>query len=508
MAPSHASAAAECFAAARSMFNCVVGQLADPSAASWTHDHLEDILTDQGRELLRLLFQAYLDLLAFREEQAVADVRRARGGVAGGDGIFRRRVETGHQRLLATVFGTVTVTRCAWRAPGAGNVHPADAALSLPVGRHSHGLARLAVAEAVRGSFDTARTAITARCGKVAGKRQLEQLVQWAAADIDAFYAQMTPVPRTAEELLVLSVDGKGIAMIPRALRPAAQKAAARRTTVFRTRLASGEKNCRKRMATLGVVYDAAPAPRRPHDVIAVPGGRHGRRQPRPGPRAIGKWLHGSVIRDPGQVVTEVFGQAEARDPAHIRTWVVLVDGARHQLELIQAEAARRKVPIHIVIDLVHVLEYLWKAAWCLHAPGDSAAEDWVATHALALLAGHAGQVTTAVGVQAAAAGLDADHRAGIDACIRYISNNIHHLCYDQALEKGWPISTGVIEGAARHLIADRFDLAGARWGLAGAEALLKLRALTTNGDLGTYWRFHTTQEHHRHYQDGYALIA
>jgi hypothetical protein len=82
-----------------------------------------------------------------------------------------------------------------------------------------------------------------------------------------------------------------------------------------------------------------------------------------------------------------------------------------------------------------------------------------------------------------------------------YLTNNADHLHYDQALEKGWPIATGVIEGAARHLVADRFDLAGARWGLAGAEALLKLRALTANGDLDTYWRFHLDREHHRVHQ-------
>jgi hypothetical protein len=88
--------------------------------------------------------------------------------------------------------------------------------------------------------------------------------------------------------------------------------------------------------------------------------------------------------------ITAAFGQAEARDPGHLRTWVVLVDGDRHQIELIQAEAARRKAAVHLVIDLVHVLEYLWAAAWCFHARDDPAAEGWVAVQALAVLAGRA----------------------------------------------------------------------------------------------------------------------
>jgi hypothetical protein len=199
------------------------------------------------------------------------------------------------------------------------------------------------------------------------------------------------PVPCTSEVLLVLRADGKGIVMRPEGLRPANRKAAAgkkRGRSVFRTRLASGEKPCRKRMAALACVYDAAPAPRRPHDVIAVPGGRSDQREVRRGPYAEAKWLTGPVARDAKDVIRAAFGQAEARDPGHLRTWVVLVDGDRHQIELIQAEAARRKAAVHLVIDLVHVLEYLWAAAWYFHARDDPAAEDWVAVQALAVLAG------------------------------------------------------------------------------------------------------------------------
>jgi hypothetical protein len=493
------AAAVDCFAAAKNMFNYLVGQLADPQAGSLTHDRLEELLAEQGRELLRQLLQAHLDLRARSERRAAGCARVDGIGVVGADGVRRRRLESGHHRLLATVFGTVTVTRCAWRGPGVHNLYPADQQLSLPAGRHSHGLARLAAVEAVRGSFDTAHTAINTRCGNVVGKRQLLDLVRQAAVDIDAFNAAQIPLPRTAEELLILSADGKGIVMRPEALRPATAKAAAQHTRTFRTRLAAGEKSARKRMAALGVVYDAVPAPRRPHDVIAVPGGRHGHRTPRPGPRAKRKWLCGSVTAEPGEVIAQLFDHAEARDPTHARTWVVLVDGAQHQLDLIRAEATRREVTIHIVIDFIHVIEKIWAAGRDLHHPGDSAAEDWVATHALALLAGHTNQVIAALGAQGTT--LPARDRSDIDACIRYLTGHAAFLRYDQALEKGWPIATGVIEGAVRHIVADRLDISGARWGLAGAEAILKLRTVVANGDFPDYWRFHTTREHQRVHQ-------
>jgi hypothetical protein len=348
----------DAFAASKDTFEYLVGELAGPAAARLSHARLEEMIEVRGREVLRRLLQDHLDLRAEREEQQVVAGRAAgRGEVTGADGVVRRCMESGHRRLLATVFGTVSVRRYAFRARGARNVYPADAALSLPGGRHSHGLARLAVTEAVRGSFDAAKAAIEARCGPVLGKRQLEQLVAAAAVDIDAFYRHKIPMPCTAGTLLVLSVDGKGIVMRPEALRRATAKAAARRIPAFRTRLAAGEKTCRKRMATLGVVYDAEPASRRPHDVIAVPGGRHGPRPPRAGPHAARKWLCGSVITDAHAVIEKVFDHAERRDPVHARPWIVLVDGARHQLDLIHAEACRRRVAVNVVIDFVHVLE-------------------------------------------------------------------------------------------------------------------------------------------------------
>ena len=219
------------------------------------------------------------------------------------------------------------------------------------------------------------------------GKRQAEESVVHAAADIPAFYAARIPEPCTASALVVLSADCKGIVMRPGALRAATAKAAAR-LGKMRTRLSAGEKPNRKRMAALVSVYDAEPAKRRPHDVIAPPGGRSGTRPLRPGPKALAKWLAGSVRKDPAEVIAAAFDEAGARDPGHRRTWVVLVDGAEHQLSLIRAEAARRDVTVHVIIDIIHVLEYLWAAAWSFHAAGDRAAEDWVAVKALAVLAG------------------------------------------------------------------------------------------------------------------------
>lgn len=212
--------------------------------------------------------------------------RRAR--VTGADSIATTRGETGHQRGLVTVSGEVTVTWMAYRASGAANLHPADAELNLPEEKHSHGMRTLAAIESARGSSESAAQAITRATGAVAGKRQVEQLARRAAANVDAFYAAWRPGPRPEDELLVMTFDGKGIVMRPEAVRPATAKAAETGHRKLATRLSPGEKHSRKRMAELAAVYDAAPAPRSPADIIRLPGQEMPARRPGRQRRASG----------------------------------------------------------------------------------------------------------------------------------------------------------------------------------------------------------------------------
>jgi hypothetical protein len=472
----------------------MVAELAGPDRATETHAELEQWLTQRSQELMRQLLQDYLELRAASE--------RRTGPVTGTDGVARARVEHGHQRGLATVFGQVTVRRLAYRAPGVPNLYPADGQLNLPVEKHSHGLRRLAAIEAARGSFDTAVEAIGRATGVRLGKRQVEQLARAAAADFDTFYASGRPQRGDGEQLLVLSYDGKGVVMRRDALRPATAKAAETATGKLATRLSKGEKRNRKRMAEVGAVYDATPAPRTPADILPASDEQH--RTARPRPRATNKWLTASVTCDAATVVATVFDEACRRDPDRERTWIALVDGNKHQIDRTHAEARARGIDMTVVVDFVHVLEYIWGAAWCFFTEGDPAAEAWVRHQALAVLDGKATTVAAAIRRKATRARLDSARRKNADTCAAYLTNKAPYLDYPTALKAGWPIATGVIEGACRHLVKDRMDITGARWGLAGAEAILKLRALTSNGDFDDYWRHHLAQERHRIHETRY----
>jgi hypothetical protein len=298
--------------------------------------------------------------------------------------------------------------------------------------------------------------------------------------------------------------------MRPEALRPATARAAASAEHKLATRLSAGEKHGRKRMAELGGVYDAAPAPRTPADVITRPGRPAAGRAA--GPKAEAKWLTGSVADDTGTVVAAVFDEAERRDPGHHRPWSALVDGNNAQIEAFRAEAERHGVDLAILVDLIHVVEYLWKAAWVFYDKGDPAAERWVADKILKILAGKAAAVATGIRRRATREGCTGAERKNADTAADYLTNKMDCLDYPAALAAGRPIATGVIEGACRHLIKDRMDITGARWGLKGAEAVLTLRAMVANGDFDDYWPYHLRRErervHDARYHDTYVLAA
>jgi hypothetical protein len=500
----YAQQTAEAFAQARAHYEEAERWLASQEAAALTHAELEDRLGARGRVLLRLLFQAQLDLRAAREQR--------REGVTGADGIARTRAEKGHARPLATVFGQVTVTRMAYRAPGAPSVHPADAELNLPEEKQSHGLRRMVAVESARGSHEDAAAAITRATGVRIGKRQVEEMARRAATDVDAFYADRRPGPSPDDVVLAMQFDGKGVVMLPGALRPATARAAKEGRRKLATRLSPGEKNGRKRMAELAAVYDCEPAPRTPADIITPPGKQKPRPTRPPRPKAAGKWLTASVTDDIPAVIAAAFDEAERRDPGHCRTWVALADGNRQQIETIEAEATRRGVTVTIVCDFVHVIEYLWKAAWSFFEPGDVGAEEWVADRATKILEGKATDVAAGIRRRATTYGYKGKEREGADTCAAYLTAKAPYLDYATALAKGWPIATGVIEGACRYIVADRLGITGARWGLEGAEAILKLRAVIANGDFDRYWRYHLRGEHervhHARYRESLVLAA
>lgn len=489
------------FFAADEAYAEVKAWLVAPGAGALSESAVERELERMGREVMRRLMQAHISL---RCQQVPTDL------VVGEDGAPRPHIRKGALRQLMTIFGAVEVIRHGFGAHGLSSRFPVDADLKLARERHSLEVRRRCAIEAARGSYDEALDALARTTGARIAKRQFQQLTMRAAQDFDAFYGT-TEVDLSVEatsKILVLSSDGKGIVMRHEGLRPATQNAAKKSAHKMTTRLSKGEKANRKRMATVCAVYTVAPYPRRPESLVPSMPGRlrdASDERPTPRPRLEHKRVWASVAKPAKQVIGEAFEEAHLRDPHGDKRWVMLVDGELHQLKYVREHAAAIGVDITIIVDFVHVLEYLWKAAYVFNDAGTKAAERWVFDRLLRVLKGKASTVAAGIRRSATLRGLSKAERKTADRCAKYLISNKKYLRYDKYLADGLPIATGVIEGACRHLIADRMDVTGARWGLEGAEAVLRLRSLRSSGDFEQYWAFHEAQEQLRNHSSRYA---
>lgn len=378
---------------------------------------------------------------------------------------------------------------------------PLDQALNLPTEVYSLPVRKRVAEQARSVSLQQTVDAVDRSTGAHVPKRQAEQLVVRSAQDFEAFYAQRSkPANDTLspQALLVMSCDSKGITMLPSALRDATRKAAeAKRAVAVKGDPMARKKRRKhdKRMAIVTAVYEQERYERSAEQVVAGLSRRKGDESTVPPPRPQNKVVSASVQKSQRQGIESMFDEAEHRDPGHERQVVVLVDGEERQLQKIKREAKSRKWSMTIVLDLIHVLHYLWMAASALCKAQASETECAVQSYLLMLLTGSARKVAATLERLATERELSAEERKPVDKCVAYLMKNRKYLKCRKYLAKGYPIATGVIEGACRHLVQDRMGITGARWDLLGAEAILRLRALWTNGDWDAYWAFHTQQE-------------
>lgn len=301
---------------------------------------------------------------------------------------------------------------------------------------------------------------------------------------------------------MVISVDGKGVVMLTKDLREQTRKAAKARKHKMGARLSKGEKKNAKRTATVAAVYTIAPFVRKPEDLIPEIDSE-GSEPPRPRPERKRVWA--SLEKTPEEVIEKVFAEAGYRDPGHRKKWVALVDGNKPQIRILRRMAKERGIDLTIIVDVVHVTEYLWNAGRAFHPESGEELESWVGVRLLEILRGKAGYVAGGIRRSATLRDFTSADRKPVDVCANYLLTYGPYLKYNGYLDQGVPIATGVIEGACRHLVKDRMEVTGARWSLNGAEAVLRLRALRSSHDFDEYWTFHEGQEYERNHRTLYA---
>lgn len=444
---------------------------------------IESQQQDKGREVQRLLLQAHL------QQRGHGDVGPAlRWPGPEGERLYsHRRLGT---RSLTTVFGAVEILRMGYSRPGAASFFPLDQKLALPARSFSYELQRRLVKAAVQNPFLESVQTIAELTGVSVSKRSLKEILPDAAQDFDAFYRQRPPTSATGS-ILVATVDGKDIPMI----KPERATPTARPT--------KGHKANKKRMATVATVFTRAAWVRTPQQVIEglFPDRARGKASPAP-PRPENKRVWASLVKGKTAVIQEVAEEMDRRDPSGSLTRLVLTDGER-ALQIRVDQTLR----VTLILDLIHVLEKLWKAAYVFSPEGSLAADLWVIDRALRILFGEAGQVVKGIRQSITKRSLSGAKRQTLESVPGYLYANRSRMRYDEYLANGWPIASGPVEGACKNLIKDRMERSGMRWSEGMAEAIVQLRAVYLSGDFDSYWRFHIAQDQQRLYPASWSVV-
>jgi hypothetical protein len=390
-----------------------------------------------------------------------------------------------------SVFGKIQFQRHYFHAPDQKGVCPLDAELSLPPRCYSDLLRDWAEYCTTTESYDESNQVLERILGLSISKLALETGVLEDAVDVQAFYEQKA-VPSATEEgsILVIQADGKGVPMVRQ--QPAPQPA----------RRGKGAKRSKKKEAVVTAIYTIEPFLRTPQEVTDAllrdleedeALAREISRSERPVP--VGKETR-ATLSGKDIAFERLVQRVAQREGPHIQQRVALTDGA----EPLQRQVQNRLSRFTLVLDIIHASEYLWDAANALLGENHPDRTSWVKEQLLLILSDRTADVIQTLERHAQDSALSAAQRQVLNTTIGYYRRNLPYMRYGSYLAQGWPIGTGVVEGACGHLVKDRMERSGMRWTLAGAQALLDLRAVRINDDWDAYQAFHRLKQHQRLY--------
>jgi len=456
----------------RADFEHLLALVTGPEAHTATIDQVERSLF---RQVLRMGFRLLQLFVSVRVEAESHAPLASRG----------RRLLPYHSqkpRDYFSIFGKLRFERAYFYARGQGGQCPLDEALSLPERCYSDLLMESAELLAVEGAYRKGLRVVARLLGLTLPELALETAVAEHSRAVQAYYAQKAAFP-IAEEgtILVAQADGKGVPMVRR------------ETADLKVRRGKGDKKTHKKEAIATAVYTIEPYYRTPQQVVNALFKKGDPSPDRPAPRH--KQIFAS-LRGKDQAIRRLAAWAARRDGEHIRERVALTDGA----EPLQKHVLAKLAGFTLVLDIIHVDEYLWKAGTAIYGETDPHRTEWVETQMLALLSSRSQEVIQRLEDKAATLHRSSQAGKTLRGVANYLRRNQPYMDYAEYLRRGWPIGTGVIEGTCRHLVKDRMELSGMRWTMAGAGALLALRAVNENGDWDDFHAFRRLQRHKRLY--------
>lgn len=421
------------------------------------------------------------------------------------DGRSCRRLEQPHERRYRSIFGDFQLRRTVYGSRAGQKIEfvPLDNRLQLPRGDFSYLLQDWDQGFCVEQAFGPSAQGIARMLGLRQSVDSLERMNEAMAEDVPDFW-QAQPPPKASAQgaLVVVSADGKGIVM-RRSAAPASPEAARPAPPSVHRR--KGEKANRKRMATVGTAYTVDRYVRTPEQMLATLFCDDERpRERRPLPQGKQVWASLSCPDDVEPVsgidivYTWLADQADRRDPTGAKEWVHLSDG-QESLRTARHEYFPEANVVDIA-DILHVASYVWQAAHAFCREGSDEATAFVRERLLRILQGRCDGVVRGLHEMSTKRGLTGSKKKAVDKACAYLAANRERMHYDVYLAKGYPIASGAVEGACRHLVKDRMERAGMHWTPEGAQAMLNVRSVYVNGDWEAYQAFRIRSETERLY--------
>ena len=421
------------------------------------------------------------------------------------DGRQLKRLEQLHRRAYLSVFGEFELWRVVYGTREGQKIEhvPLDSRLKLPGSKFSYLLQDWDQSMTLEMAFKPASTTMETMLGLRQSVHSLERCGRRLAADVPAFW-QAQPIPPAEQEgaLLVCSADGKGVPM----------RQAEQALDVEAMKPDKGMRAGSKKMALVGSVYTVDPYYRTREEVFnalfrkpdSLPKPESAR------PKPCFKRVRAALMRDEAdttapQVETIFAWMAQEvinRAITAPRPLILLMDGQESLWNAGLEHLPEKRFEVTEILDLLHAVSYLWRAAHLFHRSGSRQALKLVKKQMQRILAGEVKKVIRSLRTMADRRGLSDTNREQFERICGYLRNNTERMAYDQYLALGYPIASGVIEGACRTVVNDRMERSGMRWVIDGAHAMLGLRSISLSGLWDDFINFHIDQESKRLYSN------
>jgi len=388
------------------------------------------------------------------------------------------------KRSYVSLFGEVDVKRACYWLKGVGSHYPLDEALSLPHRSFSDWVQQRLSELTLTMPYEDAVDIWSRWLGLSISKRSSEQLnADHADSELDYYSMRETPEVGAEDSILVISADGKGIPMTRQDSPPP------------NARRGRGQNKTAKKESTVTAIYTVAPYPRTSDDIIQalVPESISLDTPKKARPKPTSKQIFGT-LQGQETAFEHLVEQVTRREHPQLTHLVALTDGNR---------GLKNRVKQHfphftLIIDIIHVTEYLWEVANALWGETHAMRDTWMRDALRCVLEDDLDTLLNHLDYQFLR--VSSTKQTVLKKVRGYLRNNRQHMDYQSYLARGYPIGTGVIEGACRHLVKDRFEQAGMRWSILGAQVMLDLRATYLNGDWDDFQRFRRHQAHQQRY--------